>query len=82
MPGVTQGPCQTHLVVMGRLKLSAYQDGDHLRLCEDGRIVATRRKDGTWPSAVRPAKPRPGRFDHIKPAGPAVQVILEKGEYY
>lgn len=74
---------QTHLVLQGPLKYPAYQDGDTLRALDDGRKLAERRRDGTWSRPVKatPAK-RPGKYDSIKPLGPAVVVQLTKGRHY
>lgn len=73
---------QTHMVMVGRLKFSGYQDGDVIRSLSDGATLARRRGDGTWSKPVKESRATRGRWDDVKPSGPAVQVNLKKGEFY
>jgi hypothetical protein len=80
-------PVTTHIVLAGRLKYNAYLDDDTLRDISDGAVVA-RRKQGSWNRPVATAKPpNPnavgrGKWDDVRPLGPAVQVQLSKGRFY
>ncbi len=71
------------MVLAGRLKYAAYQDGDVLRAVEDDRQLAFRTGSGKWSRAVQESRPRrPGPYDNIKAIWPAVMVELTKGMYY
>ena len=71
------------MVLAGRLKYAAYQDGDVLRAVEDDRQLAFRTGGGKWSRAVQESRPRrPGPFDNVKAVGQAVTVELTKGVYY
>lgn len=85
-PGLNR-PLQTHLVMDGKFKHSAYLDegttGPILRSLSDGRTLARMMPSGRWSRPVREAAERPKRgTDLIKPRGPAVVVQLTKGEFY
>jgi len=83
LPVVRIPPRQTHLVLSGKLKLSAFQDGNILRAVEDGRQLAFLRPDGVWSRPVKDSKAKPPKaWDLIKAIYPAKEVILEKGRYY
>lgn len=76
-------PTQTHMVLSGKCRLSAYQDGEVLRAVEDGRQLAFRKPDGAWSRPVRESKARrPGPYDSITPKYPAEEVHLDKGKCY
>lgn len=76
-------PTQTHMVLSGKCRLSAYRDGEVLRAVEDGRQLAFLRPDGTWSRPVRESKARrPGPYDLITPVFPAREVHLDKGHFY
>lgn len=76
-------PAQTHVVLAGKLRLSAYRDGSALRAVEDGRQLSFLRPDGTWSRPVRESKVRRlGLYDLITPRFPVREVSLEKGRFY
>lgn len=80
----TNRPAVTHVVLSGRLKFNAYRDGDVLRAIDDDHVVARMKGKDGWnrPVALAKQPKAAGRWDHIKPLGPAVVVTLTKGLYY
>lgn len=85
-PGLHR-PLQTHLVLEGRLKHSAYADvgttGPVVRALADGRTLARLMASGRWSRPVKEKRERPKRgTDLVVPLGPAVTVALEKGKFY
>lgn len=75
---------QTHMVRSGRFEISGYLDdspgGPVIRALSDGEIVA-RFKSGRWSRPVKEAPEPPPRV-YPAPRGPAVQVVLDKGQFY
>jgi hypothetical protein len=74
-------PLQTHLVWIGRLGHSGFQEGDAILAILDERVLA-RRRGPEWDRRVTEAHERPGRFDLVRPLGPAVAVVLVKYKCY
>lgn len=77
-------PLQTHMVALGRLKISSFEDtlpdGEAvLRALSDGAVVARRRQDGSWSRPVKESRERPGL---VVGREPAVVIELKKGRYY
>lgn len=72
----------THVVLFGKYHYPAYQKADTLYSVNDHKVLAFKRRDGSWSEQVKLWKDGRSPTDKIKPVWPAVKMNLDKGVYY